>query len=402
MRLIHQSFTEIYFFAVRLISLWSPKAKLFIEGRKESIEKLNNFKRESGNLYWFHCASLGEFEQARPVIEKLKDIELCKIVITFFSPSGFEIRKNYELGDLILYLPKDSRKNARLLLNILKPTKIFFIKYEFWPNYLLEADNQKIPTYLVSGVFRKSQLFFKWYGTFMRSVLNTFNQIYVQDEGSYKLLKTINVDSIHSGDTRYDRVMSNSKNVKSFPLVEKFVNNNKVLLLGSTWQEDEDVLFPVLNKLSGYKIIIAPHEITESHLRSIETNLAKKSIRYSSLENVDRFNHEVLIIDNIGMLMHLYQFANVAYIGGAFGKGLHNILEPASFGVPTIFGPKFNKFPEAFDFIENNIGFTINDSDSFEKSFREIESQPKIKQKVIKYMNAKLGATNKIMEDLFK
>ncbi len=397
MKFIHQIVTELYFLAAKIASLWNNKAKLFVEGRKTTWNKLQAFKPGNNEVYWFHCASLGEFEQARPLIEKLKALKACKVIITFFSPSGYEIRKNYDSADLIIYLPKDSSKNARRFLNKVKPTKIFFIKYEFWPNYLLEANKLNIPTYLVSGVFRKNQIFFKWYGGFMKNVLKSFNKVFLQNIKSQVLLDTINIKSIVTGDTRFDRVMDNAKNVKSFPLIEQFINQQPVLVIGSCWQEDESVIFPVLNKINHLKIIVAPHEINEGHLTTIEKQLNKKSIRYSKIEDGKNLSeYEVLIIDNIGMLMHLYQYAKVAYIGGAFGKGLHNILEPASFGVPVIFGNNYAKFPEAFQFIDEGIGFSIGNSSEFEGILNTLSKQD-LSAKVLRFMNTHQGATDKIL-----
>ncbi len=400
MKLLHQIGTELYFLGVKIASLWNNKAKLFVDGRKTTWNKLQAFKPDSNDVYWFHCASLGEFEQARPLIEKLKGLKACKVVITFFSPSGYEIRKNYDVADLIIYLPKDSPKNAKRFLNKINPTNIFFIKYEFWPNYLLEAHKRGIPAYLVSGVFRKKQIFFKWYGGYMRNVLKSFDKIFLQNIKSQVLLDQINIKSIVTGDTRFDRVMDNAQNVKSFPLIEQFVNQQPTLVVGSCWQEDETVIFPVLNKIDNLKIIVAPHELGEAHFKSIESNLSKKIIRYSQLESTQNISdYEVLIIDNIGMLMHLYQYAKVAYIGGAFGKGLHNILEPASFGVPVIFGNKYAKFPEAFQFIDEQIGFSINNSNEFEKILNILLKQD-ITAKVLRFMNTHKGATDKILKEI--
>ncbi len=399
MRILYQIVIELYFLGVKIAATWNPKAKMFIDGRKLAWKKVQTFKSEDKDVYWFHCASLGEFEQARPLIEKLKNLKPCKVVITFFSPSGYEIRKNYELADLIIYLPKDSKKNSKRLLNEIKPSKIFFVKYEFWPNYLLEAKRQNRSTYLVSGVFRKNQIFFKWYGGFMRKVLKSFDKIFLQDLKSQALLDQINVKSIVTGDTRYDRVMENALNVKSFPLIEKFINNQPTLVVGSCWQEDETVVFPVLNQIDGLKVIIAPHEIDEKHIASIQKQLSKTTVRYSQIDQTktdELIAFDILIIDNIGMLMHLYQYAKVAYIGGAFGKGLHNILEPASFGVPVIFGDNYTKFPEAFQFIDEGIGFSVSNQKEFEGILKQLLKTDYSAQ-VLRFMNTQKGATNKII-----
>jgi len=393
--------TNLYFFIVRIASLWNPKAKLFINGRKDAKDKLKRFKKNHHDLFWFHCASLGEFEQARPLIEKLKSVnQSCQVVITFFSPSGYEIRKNYKLADLILYLPKDSKANANLLLDSLRPSKIFFIKYEFWANYLLEANKRKIPTYLVSGVFREKQIFFIWYGAFMRSILNSFTAIFLQDNNSKILLASIGVRAFVSGDTRYDRVMQNALGVKIFPEISKFVRDEKCIVIGSCWAEDEEIIIPALNKTKNVKIIIAPHELSQNHFKSIETAFDKNVIRYSELKsNTNIENFDVLLIDNIGMLMHLYQFASVAYIGGAFVKGLHNILEPASFGVPVVFGSNYSKFPEAYQFIEAKIGFSISNAKEFEYLFKQL-IDTSYSDKVLRFMKSQEGATQKVIDKI--
>lgn len=401
MKFIYQIGTNFYFFVVWLFALWNPKAKLAVDGRVKATEKLKSFSAK-GEVYWFHCASLGEFEQARPLIEAIKlKHNKSQIVITFFSPSGYEIRKNYELADLVLYLPKDSKSNATFLLDSIQPIAIFFVKYEFWANYLLEANKRKVPTYLVSGVFRKKQIFFKWYGGYMRKILKSFNGIYLQNTDSKTLLSTINVESVVTGDTRFDRVMQNAEGVKTFPQIEAFIDNKKCIVVGSCWAEDEEVIFSTLNKSNKLKIIIAPHEIDEPHIKSIEKKITKKSIRYSELNTSTIGNDvEVLIIDNIGMLMHLYQYANVAYVGGAFGKGLHNILEPASFGNPVIFGNKYSKFPEAYDFLKAKIGFSIKNNSEFEVIFNQLISVDH-SAKVLTYMNSQKGATARIIKDIF-
>jgi len=401
MKVFYQIGANIYFFVVRVFSLWNPKAKLFIKGGQEANEKLKSFSPK-GEVYWFHCASLGEFEQARPLIEAIKlKKKSNQIVITFFSPSGYEIRKNYELADLVLYLPKDTTSNAIFLLDSIQPKAIFFIKYEFWANYLLEANTRKIPTYLVSGVFRKKQIFFKWYGGYMRKILNSFSGIYLQNTASKTLLDTINVKSVVTGDTRFDRVMKNAETVNKFSEIEKFIDNKKCIVIGSCWAEDEQVIFSTLNKRKDIKIIIAPHEIDEAHIKSIEIGLTKKSIRFSKINNSKSSrDFEVLIIDNIGMLMHLYQYANVAYVGGAFGKGLHNILEPASFGNPVIFGDKYSKFPEADEFLNAEIGFSIKNSTEFELIFNDLIVTD-ISAKVLTYMTSQKGATARIIKDIF-
>ena len=361
-----------YTFAVRLASLWNPKAKKWIKGRKLVWQQLQEFIPKE-NVYWFHCASLGEFEQGRPLIERLKKRDAaCQIVITFFSPSGYDIRKNYELADLVTYLPIDSQKNARRFVQQVSPTAVFFIKYEFWANYIFYCRDNKVPIYSVAALFRKNQIFFKAYGGFMRSVLKAFDQIFVQDDRSKKLLETINVDSKVCGDTRFDRVMENAKKVMEYPEVENFKGDNPVLICGSIWPDDLEVIREGITNLKGWKIIVAPHEISENFISQIERKIGHSSIRYS---RIDEFTDEsLLIIDNIGILMNLYQYGEIAYIGGGFKTGLHNILEPAAFGLPVIFGDKTAKFPEAQLFVDKGVGFDTSNG---------IEGSPEFTQVVL-------------------
>lgn len=424
MRIFYSISVRLYVFFVHVASLWNPKAKKWVTGRKESWKKLETFAGENSKfvsnrnqnsnlqdsefvadhssfqtpkIYWFHCASLGEFEQGRPLMEALKDKEYCQIVITFFSPSGYEIRKNYDLADLVLYLPNDSKKNAKRFLKILDPTAAFFIKYEFWANYIFEAKKLAIPLYSVSAVFRKNQIFFKWYGGYMRSVLKSVSNIFVQDKSSQELLKTIGVDSILSGDTRYDRVMRNAENAKRFPLIDSFTKDHKIFVCGSLWIHDLQVVSEELKKMGDdWKIILTTHEIDEPHLKEAESFFTeKKLVRFSKLNEFNS-DSKILLIDNVGMLMHLYGYADLAYVGGAFKTGLHNILEPASFGLPVIFGPHHKKFPEAELFIQNGIGFSISNAVEF-KSVLEKLQQENLIEKVVGFMNLKRGATKVIL-----
>jgi 3-deoxy-D-manno-octulosonic-acid transferase len=397
MKLFYSLSVQLYVFAIHLSSLWNSKAKKWVSGRKDVWQKIEAFKRDDElSLYWFHCASLGEYEQGRPVIEALKEKENCQIIITFFSPSGYEIRKNYEVADLIVYLPKDSASNAKRFLDHFKPQAVFFVKYEFWANYLFESKRVGAKLYLVSGVFRKGQIFFKGYGGFMRKVLNAFDTIFVQNQASKDLLSTINVESVLSGDTRFDRVMSNAEKVIQYDDVKEFVGTKKVFILGSVWGDDLEAVMSSVNLLDkGWKVIIAPHEIKDEFIGQIESRIEKKYSRYSSLD----VNSEVLIIDNIGMLMNLYQYADIAYVGGAFRTGLHNILEPAAFASPVIFGPLTDKFPEAKVFIEARIGFQISSETEFKEVFQRLISQD-LKDHIWNFMNSQRGATQVILDSL--
>jgi 3-deoxy-D-manno-octulosonic-acid transferase len=370
-----------------------------MQGRKMVWEHLDNWQRTEKPLYWFHCASLGEFEQGRPLIEALKNQGDCQIVVTFFSPSGYEIRKNYAIADLVTYLPRETNKNVARFLAKIKPDQVFFVKYEFWATYIFEAKKQGARVYSVAAVFRKNQLFFKPYGGFMRSVLHAFDQVFVQDLKSLDLLKTIQVKGILAGDPRYDRVLGNAKNVQAYPAIEAFIDGSKVLVVGSSWAADDAVLKDTINHPDfEWKVIIAPHEVSEDRVQAIERNFTKKSVRYSNLASGSSAA-QILIIDNVGMLMNVYQYANLAYVGGAFGKGLHNILEPAAFNVPVVFGNKFSKFYEATEFIEAGIGFSVNNADEFSSLFSKL-SQEDQSQKVRDFMHARVGATAKILSEI--
>jgi len=433
MRILYTISVRLYFLSIRVASLWNTKANKWVKGRKDSWEKVERFVDENSKLspsvnghnsklsnqkkqidnrnpdestdeegqslktYWFHCASLGEFEQGRPLIEALKEKSHCRIVITFFSPSGYEIRKNYDVADLILYLPNDSKKNAKRFLNLVDPSAIFFIKYEFWANYIFEAKKRESPLYSVSAVFRKKQIFFKWYGGYMRSVLKSISQIFVQNLESKNLLESIGINSIVGGDTRYDRVMKNADKAEHFPLIDSFSKNHKIFVCGSLWLQDLQVVSDSLNNLGDdWKIILTTHETDESHLKEAEVFFKnKKIIRYSKL-NQDNSDSKILLIDNVGMLMHLYSYGNLAYVGGAFKTGLHNILEPASFGLPVIFGPNHKKFPEAQLFIDNGIGFSVSNSKAFQTILSKLQTE-NLNVKVLLFMNSQRGATDKIL-----
>jgi 3-deoxy-D-manno-octulosonic-acid transferase len=417
MKLLYSIGVWSYTAAVYVAALWNPKAKKWVVGRKESLDKLEYFSlrpyrlpsmTETGKavepihppLYWFHCASLGEFEQGRPLIEALKAKSDCQIAVSFFSPSGYEIRKNYDLADLIFYLPVDSKKNAKKVFDALNPTSVFFIKYEFWANYIFEAKSRNIPFYSVSAIFRKNQIFFKWYGGYMRSVLKACTTIFVQNDASKKLLDSIKINSVLAGDTRYDRVMKNAEKAQRFPLIDSFTKEHRIFVCGSLWLPDLQTVSEGLKKLgNNWKIILTTHEIDETHLREAEQFFPdQKLIRYSKL-NAQNADSKILLIDNVGMLMHLYGYADLAYVGGAFKTGLHNILEPASFGLPVIFGPHHEKFPEAKLFIENGIGFSLSDATQFESILKKLLAE-NLNEKVLAFMNSQKGATEIIVNSL--
>ncbi len=304
---------------------------------------------------WIHCASLGEFEQGLPIITALKkQYNTHKIIVTFFSPSGYEVQKNNPIADVICYLPLDTPKNAQRFLGITHPELVVFIKYEFWPNYLQQLQKNNIPTLLVSGIFRKDQSFFKWYGKWMQQYLNTFNHFFVQNNTSKELLAGIGfTNSTISGDTRFDRVSEIISRDNTLDFINEFKNNNTTIVYGSSWADDENIYLKHLNNSTGIKHIIAPHTITPSRIQSLQEKISLKTVLYSEYSNKNLADYDVFIIDTIGLLTKIYSYADIAYVGGGFKTGLHNTLEPAVFGTPIIIGPKYHKFQEAIDLIKN-------------------------------------------------
>jgi 3-deoxy-D-manno-octulosonic-acid transferase len=388
-----------------LVSFINPKAALFINGRKNIFKNIKSALLENTSpLIWVHCASLGEFEQGRPVMEKLKnEFPTHKIMLTFFSPSGFEIRKNYDKADYVFYLPWDTKKNATRLLNLTKPALVVFIKYEFWFHYTTELKKRNIPAISVSSIFRDNQLFFKWYGGFYRKILKNFDHFFVQNDESVKLLKSLNmVNCTKAGDTRFDRVNEMVKKAEEIEIIKQFKNNEKIMVIGSCWPEDLDVLIPFINEnYYSIKFIIAPHEISESFISNMEKALNSENIRFSKTTEKKAEDCQVMIIDNIGMLGRLYKYGEFAYIGGAFGKGLHNILEAACYGIPIFFGNKnYQKFQEAVDLINRGGAFEVRDYLDFKHKYEMINLPQNflLACEVTKqYVIENLGATEKVM-----
>ena len=365
MFLLHEILMRLYGFAIRVASLFKPKAKLWIDGRKNVFADLQEAIYVNDKIIWFHCASLGEFEQGRPVIEALRErYPHFKILISFFSPSGFEIRKNYQGADFICYLPLDTRKNAKKFVKIVNPVMAFFVKYEFWPNYLDALHKQNIKTYVFSAIFRKEQVFFKKTGGWMRSHLKKINHLFVQDQHSVDLLKSIDIDQCSiSGDTRFDSVWNTAQFVQKNTAIENFKGTQKLLVVGSSWPEDEAVIADLMSrKKEGIKFIIAPHEIHKDRIQDFINNSPLKGICYSEIEGKDLSEFDFMMIDSIGILREVYAYGDIAFIGGGFGKGIHNTLEPAVFGMPICFGPKFEKFREARELIELGAAHSINTS----------------------------------------
>lgn len=343
---------------LKLVALFSPKMKLFMNGRKSVFQTLTDKIQTSDKTIWFHAASLGEYEQGLPVIEAIKQqFPNHKILVTFFSPSGYEVRKNNTVADVTVYLPLDTISNAKQFISLVHPEMAFFIKYEYWPNYLNELKKQQIKTYLISGILRENQAFFKWYGGFYRNALKTFDYFFVQNESSKKLLQSIGFNNVKvSGDTRFDRVVSILERDNSLDFIEQFKNNKTTIVIGSSWPKDEILLVNYINQSSDdVKFIIAPHNIKQEQISNLKNQIQKKTILYSEKdEMLKQVQHDkteafqVFIIDTIGILTKIYSYADIAYVGGGFGNpGVHNILEPATFGVPVVIGPNFSHFAEA-------------------------------------------------------
>ncbi|MGF7079183.1 3-deoxy-D-manno-octulosonic acid transferase [Mucilaginibacter sp. UYCu711] len=395
MLLLYNLGLRVYYALIRFFSLFNKKAALWINGRRDV--KYTPFNQ----CIWFHFASLGEFEQGRPVLEQIKsDHPQSKIVITFFSPSGFEIRKNTPLADVVFYLPLDTAKNAAEFIAAINPTVAIFTKYEYWYHYFNELHTRGIPLYVISGIFRPGQVFFKWYGSLHRRMLSFVSHFFVQDEQSKQLLQSINITNVTiSGDTRFDRVWANAQNPKPLPEIVEFINNQKTFIAGSTWPADEELIAALVNQYPDCKFIIAPHEISEEKINKLITLLPENAAtRFSQISNL---TSQILIIDNIGMLSSLYQYGDIAFIGGGFGAGIHNTLEAAAFGLPVIFGPNYDRFKEAKDLIAIGAGFSISDEASLKKVVGDLVNNVIIYDSASKkahgYVADNIGATQTIM-----
>ncbi len=388
-----------------LASMLNAKAKLFVSGRKNIFTRLAaSFTSQQSPVIWIHCASLGEFEQGRPIIEALRPaFPHHKILLTFFSPSGYENKKDYSQADFIFYLPWDTPANARRFVEITKPVLAIFIKYEFWYNYSQSLKNRSIPLISASCILRPDQAFFKWYGSIFRKTLHNFHYFFTQNIETQELLKKLNIPSTVAGDTRFDRVHQITQAGAAIELAAQFKNNQKVLVAGSCWKDDMDVLSPFINDhYQQLKFIIAPHEISEAFITYIEKSISAKTIRYSQAkEGVEDF--DVLIVDNIGMLSRLYRYGEFAYVGGAFGDGLHNILEAACYGLPIFFGNKnYKKFQEATDLIMRGGAFEVSGYTELRQKYESLNNRPEnflLACEVTRaYVQENLGATKKIVD----
>lgn len=397
----------LYAFIARIISPFHKKARLMVEGHKEVFDILQSSIDPHASYIWIHAASLGEFEQGRPIIERLKnDYPQYKVLLTFFSPSGYEVRKNYELADIICYLPFDKKKNAKKFIELVNPALAIFIKYEFWYNYIYTLHSNNIPVYMVSAIFRPQQPFFKWYGKSFRKILTFYNCICLQDENSKKLLDGIGIlNTKICGDTRFDRVVQIKNNTKHLPVFNAFISKAKEnevmsLVAGSSWPKDEDLFIPYFNN-SNIKLIIAPHEIHESHLSYIESLLKRPNIRYSQATVDNVADYDCLIVDTFGLLSSAYGYGEIAYVGGGFGVGIHNIVEAAVYGVPVIFGPNFKKFREANELIELGGAYPVHTNDAFRELMDEFIQHPETLNaagnKSRQYVSSNTGVVDRVM-----
>ena len=408
MRAIYSTLILLYGFAIRLAGLLgNSKASLWHTGRQNWREDLKQLNLNEQKTAWFHAASLGEFEQARPLIEEYKiHFPTHFILLSFFSPSGYEIQKNYNLANLVVYLPSDTRKNAVDFLNLIKPTNIFFIKYEFWFNYLNEIKEREINCYLISGIFRRKQHFFGIYGTWFSNHLNAFSHFFVQNSSSKSLLKSIALNNvIVSGDTRLDRVKKIARQDFKNPLIEAFCKNEKVIIFGSSWKPENELVIKFNKANSGVKIVVAPHEIDPNKMTQLKNLLGEKSQLLSNAKDFGlKKDSTILVIDEIGLLSKIYRYATFAVIGGGFGSGIHNTLEAVVYGCPVIFGPNYRKFQEATDLLENEVAFSIKNKEDFLQISTLLLQDSKFlknsQKQAREYVEKNTGATQLIMEHL--
>ncbi len=403
MRLLYNIGIKIFTGLAYLIAPFNHKARLWVDGRRDWYNKLKG-KISPGEKYiWMHCASLGEFEQGRPVFEAIKkEKPECKVILTFFSPSGYEVRKNYKMADIICYLPSDTPVNARKFISLINPAKVIFVKYEFWYNYISVLGRKDIPLFLISGIFRKEQYFFKWYGAFFRNILRNFKWFFLQDQDSADLLNSIGLENVTvAGDTRFDRVMQLTATSKEIPQIMAFRGNEKIFLAGSSWKPDEEIMARYINKYpERLKWIFAPHETNPGDIERLIKLFGVKCIKFSALSE-ESADARVMIIDNVGMLSSAYRYAYIAGIGGGFGKGIHNILEPACWSVPVVFGPNHLKFREAEQMKANGGARVYENYDDFESIINEWLADEKLYKKAAEkageYVKGNTGATHKIM-----
>lgn len=408
MRILYLFAIYFYNLMVQLTAPFHEKARLLKKGQKAVWQQVKDWSPE-GPVIWVHCASLGEFEQGRPIIEAIKEKHpRKKIALTFFSPSGYEVRKNYKHADLVLYLPPDTPKSANRFVDALNPEMAIFIKYEFWPFFFRALHKRNIPLYSVSAIFRRQQIFFRWYGRWFRKALKAVTRFYVQDKKSGELLSSLGYSNYKAvGDTRFDRVKATVAAAVDVPVAAAFAAySGFVLVAGSTWPPDEDMLVRYINQApEDVRMIIAPHEVHETHINQLEQKIEVPSFRYTRRDDADVDHARVMIVDTIGLLSAIYRYGHVAYIGGGFGKGIHNTLEAATYGIPVIFGPRYQKFREACDLLSRGGAFTVNNYQKFHPVIDNLrtdeEFRGQIGQTAGQYVQSMCGATDDFLKDVF-
>jgi 3-deoxy-D-manno-octulosonic-acid transferase len=407
MILLYSALLRIYYLLILIASVSNVKARRWIRGRKGEFKRLREQIPSGEAIVWFHCASLGEFEQGRPVIEAYRTQHPThKILLTFFSPSGYEIRKDYQGADYIYYLPLDTYLNAKRFLQIVQPKAAIFVKYEFWYHYLQALHRNSIPTYVISAIFRPKQIFFRWYGGMFRRVLRNYRQLFVQNQQSCDLLRAIGVTNVTiSGDTRFDRVADIAHNVKSLPVVESFVGAGFAIIAGSTWPPDEEILAEYATANPAIKMVVAPHEIGEGHIQEILAKFgALKTVRYTQTTPAEAADAQVLVVDTIGILSSVYRYGKLAYIGGGFGVGIHNTLEAATFGLPIVFGPNYQKFQEAKDLVDLKAAFAVENqaqlNDVMSLLVHDTSMLEASAAAAGKYVRSHVGATRTILDGI--
>lgn len=398
----------IYFWILRLAaSLGHKKARRLVRGQKCALTELSEWSATLNDqkVLWVHAASVGEFEQARPIIERLhSELPFRKILLTFFSPSGYELRKDYAMVDKVTYLPFATTKNARKMLGMLPLEAAVMVKYEFWPAYLKELKSKNVPTYLISAIFREKQLFFRPWGKEYLKLLHVFDRIFVQDMASADLLKRYGVERvIVAGDTRFDRVLEVRDQARDLPIVKRFVENaEQVIVAGSTWPKDEQLLVQYVEQREGVKLILVPHEIDDQHLHDIFHYFEGRYLRYSEATDKKLHDCRVLLVDTIGVLSSIYRYGHVAYIGGGFGVSIHNTLEAAVYGMPVVFGPTWQKFREARGLLDAGAALTVKSYPEFAKALdTAFTNRQQMGQQAAEYVKRECGATQKIYNTLF-
>lgn len=407
MKLLYNISIAVYVALIRLAALFNAKARLWCDGRKGMVERMREAIGEAENVVWMHVSSLGDFEQGRPLVDYVHDhYPEYKILLTFFSPAGYEVRKNYPNADYVFYIPADTRREVRRFLDVVRPKVVIFVKYEFWLNMLAELRHRKIRTFIASSIFRRNSIFFNLFGGIWREALRTFETLFVQDEHSKALLAEIGVENVVvAGDTRFDRVITIADEAKRVEVVEEFKGNKRLFVAGSTWGADEEILLPLINENPDIKFVVAPHEMDESRIARLVQGVEGGAVRYTQLSN-DFADKQVLVLDTVGLLSRVYGSGEWAYVGGGFGVGIHNTLEAAVYGMPVAFGPKYRKFKEACDLIQLGVGRSVRSAKELKVWFDELKEDgdylARLSALAKVYVGQHRGVTEKIVQAIFQ